>query len=137
MTTEALVKPANIQEQLLGKISEMRQNNLTAKQKQDIKGCTNTARTGFKKLTWRYFGISETQIQEFSDQEVEALFILVFERAQKASIYMKILGYGIPLIGWLIILNESESIALTNSTRKLKSMLRNSFNPAKLMRDQA
>ena len=136
MTTEALVKPANIQEQLLGKISEMRQSNLTGKQKQDIRRFTDIARTSFRSLTWRYFGIGEAQIQEFSDQEVEALFMLVFERAQKASVYMKILGYGIPIFGWTVILCDSETIALTNSTRKLKYILRNSFNPVKLMRNK-
>lgn len=137
MTTEALIKPANIQEQMLGKIGEMRQNNLTARQKQDIGKFQYIARSSFKKLTWRYFGISETQTQELSDQELEALFLIVSERAQKSSVYMKILGYGIPLIGWLIILDESDTIHLTNSTRKLRSMLRNTFNPAKLIRNQA
>lgn len=134
--TEALIKPANIQEQLLSKISEMRRNNLTAKQKQDLKAFAEKTTRSFKILTWRYFGISESQVQELSDQELEALFLIVHERAKKTAVYMKILGYGIPIIGWIIIFPGSDTICLTNSTRKLRSMLRDSFNPAKILRNQ-
>lgn len=121
MTTEALIKPANIQEQLLGKISEMRQN-LTAKQKQNIKEYTEMRGRSFEILAWRYFGISAVQIEELSDQELEALWLMVFERAQKVSVYMKILGYGIPVIGWIFILYNSHTICFTDATRKLRSI---------------
>lgn len=140
MTTEALVKPANIQEQLLGKIGEMRQNNLTAKQKQNIqeyiKEYSDDLRKSFERLTWKRFGISESQIQELSDQELGALFLLVYERAKKSSICHKILFYS--TFVWIIAFpcKPPDSVLLTNCTRKLRSILGNGFNPVKLIRNQ-
>lgn len=134
MITEVLVKPATIQEQLLGKISDMRQNNLTAKQKEKIAFHERRLISGFKKFSWHYFGVNKEQIQELSDQEIEALFLLVSERARKTAVYMRILGISIPLIGWMAILVESESIPFANSTRKLKQAFGNNFNPTRILR---
>lgn len=134
MTTEALIRPANIQEQLLGKISDMRQKNLTAKQKEEIEFHERRLIGGFKKFSWHYFGVNKEQIQELSDQEIEALFLLVSERARKTAVYMRILGISIPIIGWMAILGESESIPFANSTRKLKQAFGNSFNPVRIIR---
>ena len=134
MTTEVLVKPSNIQEQLLGKISDMRQKNLTAKQKEDIKRYENQLVNGFRTFSYRYFGISKAQIQELTDQEIEALFSLVYSRASKTSIYMTVIGVCIPIFGWAIILPESESISFTSSVRKLNKMLGNGFSTAKTIR---
>ena len=136
MTSESLVKPANIQEQLLGKISDMRQKNLTAKQKEEIKYLERRLVSGFKTFSWNYFGVNKEQIQELSDHEIEALFLLVAEKAGKTAIYMRILGFGIPIIGWTIILTESETIRFSNSVRKLKQMVRNGFNPTQIIRSR-
>lgn len=134
MTTEALIKPATIQEQLLGKISEMRQKNLTAKQKEEIEFHERRLIRGFKTFSWLYFGVNREQILELSDQEIEALFLLVSKRARKTAVYVRILGISIPIFGWIIILGTSESISFTNSTRKLKQKFGNSFNPVRIIR---
>lgn len=134
MTTETLVKPANAKEQLLGKISEMRQKNQTAKQKEEIEFHERRLIDGFKKFSWRYFGVNKEQIQELSDQEIEALFLLVSELARKTAVYMRILGISIPLVGWIAILQESETIQFANSMRKLKKTFGNSFNPVRIIR---
>ena len=134
MTTEALVRPSNIQEQLLGKIRDMRQNNLTAKQKKDIDMYEKQLVNGFRIFSWKYFGVSQEQILELTDEEIEALFSLVYSRARKTSIYMTVIGVCIPIFGWAIILPESESISFTSSVRKLNKMLGNGFSTAKTIR---
>jgi hypothetical protein len=133
MTTEILVKPANIQEQLLGKISEIRQKNLTAKQKEEIEDLKRRLMSGFLRFSWNYFGLFKEEIQKLSDQEIEALFFLVAERAGKTAIYMRILGFGTPIIGWIGILNEPETTRFSNSVRKLKQMVGNGFNPTQII----
>ncbi|MBI2669655.1 MAG: hypothetical protein HYX20_00690 [Candidatus Yanofskybacteria bacterium] len=115
-------------EQLLIKISEMRRNNLTAKQQQNLKKLIRRVTESFGQLTWQYFEINGPQIQELSDQEFEALFLLVYERAKKASVYTKILDY----IVWLILHNIPNTIFLTNSIRKIRSQMGNSFNLVKI-----
>ncbi len=136
MTTENLIKPANIQEQLLGKISEMRQKNLTAKQKEEIELHGGRLVRSFKIFSWRYFGIDKEQIKKLSKQEIEALFLLVSKRVSKTAICMITLGCLIPIIGWIIILPESQAITHAHSLRKLKKMLGNGFNPTQIIRSK-
>lgn len=135
MTTEAMIKPANIEEQLLAKISEMRQKNLTAKQKDEMGRLSRKLGRSFKSLAWTYFEIDAFQILELTNPELDALFNLVYNRARKVSIFMTILGYAIPLVGWATILPDSETIKLANSTRKLKKILGSMFNPTKIIRE--
>lgn len=140
MTTETLIKPATIQEQLLGKISEMRQRNLTAGQKQRIKYLKERVKDKFMKLVWQYFGLSITQVQELSDQELEVLFLLVFERTAKTARCLKVIaGFGcvIPVAGWLMagmIFDNSETIKFVSSVREIKKMLGDSFSPYQILR---
>lgn len=136
VVTDGQLIENTVTERLLGKISEMRKNNLTEQQKDDLARLAKKARRSFELLALRYFGIGWTQIQELSDQEVEALFLLVYERAKKTAVYMKVLAYGIPIVGWISIRDDSDTIKLTDTTRKLRSMLRNSFNPVKIIRSQ-
>lgn len=134
--TSLLVKPANIEEQLLGKIGEMRQKNLTAKQKNKIERLERGLASGFLTLSWNYFGVDGEQIQELSDPEIKALFLLVAERARKTAIFARIFGFGIPIFGWIFILSESQTIRLSNSVRKLKQMIGNGFNPTQIIRSR-
>lgn len=136
MTTEALVKPTTIQEQVLGKIDEMRQRNLTAKQKEKIDYLERRLISGFKYFAWHYFGVNEEQIHELSDQEIEALFLLVSERTRKRAIWVGALGIGIPFFGWSMILPDAESLIFTRSINKLKQMLGNGFNSAQIVRSR-
>lgn len=134
MKNEPLINPATFQEQLLGKISDIRQKNQTAKKKEEIEYYENQLNWYFQRLSWLYFGINKKQIQELSDQEIEALFPLVSERARKTAVYMQILGISIPIIGWIALaLGVSESIQFANSVRKLKQF-GIGFNPVRIIR---
>ena len=134
MKTESLVGPANIREQTLGKLAYMRWDNLTEKQKMKIANLERTLFHCFDSLVWKYFGIDHRQTLELSDDEINVLFNLIYRRAKKTSVLMKILGYGIPVVGWFLILDTSMTIPFVNSTRELEKMLGNTLNPAKIIR---
>lgn len=104
MTTETLVKPANAKEQLLGKISEMRQKNQIAKQKDKIERLEAEFMDIFVVLSHKYFGLSVDEIRTFSVLEKEALYFLVSEQASKEALCLKIFFWGVPLLGWLAVL---------------------------------
>ena len=131
--SESLIKPSNIQEQLLGKINDMRQKNLTAKQKKDIDEYEKQLVRGFGELSWKYFGVSKEQIQELTDPEIEALFSLVSKRANKTAICIRLLGLNLPIINWMFCL-EFKSILFTKSVRKLNKILGNDFSTAQIIR---
>jgi hypothetical protein len=136
VSAEALIKPANTQEQVLATISEMRQKNLTAKQKEELKYHKDRLTEQFFYFTRKYFGLDGKQVQKLSDQELEALFIIVSKRIRKTSVYTKILVFCIPLIGWVTIAEGSRSIPFASSMRKLKKMLGDRFNSVKILRER-
>lgn len=142
MATETLVKTAIIEEQVFAKISNMRQSNLTTEQTNQIRHLKNIVRECFTVLNSNYFGLSREQIFEFSDKELEALFGLIYKRAAKTSFYVKIFFYGVPIIGWFSYFVQgstnppmSYTFAFTDSTRKLKKMLGDSFNPVTVIQN--
>lgn len=87
MTTEALIKPASIEEDVLALISEMRRDNLTAKQIRYIGEQRNRAFASFRKIVRSKFGLSDEQILDLNDQRMEALFVMLVGRAQKSLWY--------------------------------------------------
>ncbi len=86
-TDEVLVKPANIEEDILSLISEMRRSNLTAKQVEYIEHQRKKAFCSFRKIVRRKFGLSDEQILDLNDQKLEALFVMLVKRAQKSLWY--------------------------------------------------
>ena len=86
-TEEVLVKPANIEEDILSLISEMRRSNLTAKQVEYIEHQRKKAFCSFRKIVRRKFGLSDEQILDLNDQKLEALFVMLVKRAQKSLWY--------------------------------------------------
>lgn len=86
-TDEVLIKPANIEEDILSLISEMRRSNLTAKQVEYIEHQRKKAFCSFRKIVRRKFGLSDEQILDLNDQKLEALFVMLVKRAQKSLWY--------------------------------------------------
>ena len=127
MKTESLVGPANIREQVRGKLADMKRNNLTRKQKELIDILEVKLVRGLKLLSERYFGINREQILELSDDEINALVDIVYGRAKKPGTFIKILCLGITL-------EDVPTVWFTDATRKLKKMRNNNFNPAETTR---
>ena len=137
MTSEILVKPANIQEQLLGKICGMRHKNLAAGQIFDIKNLSRRVGVTFSRLVKQYFGIDKEQILELSDQELEALFIVVCKRASRTALYLKVF-FAVPVVGWVYCLFEfsdssSNTLTFTRAIRKLKKIIGSNFNSVEIL----
>lgn len=127
-------------EQILAKINEMRQKNITAKQKAEINDLEIRIGKSFSNLTTKYFGIDEGQTQQLSDHELQALFAIVRERAHEEAIRVRIWCI-ISIFGMMPLYLEQPSpfktINLTNAVTKLKKMLGDSFDPVKIIRKQA
>ena len=135
METGTLIKKT-IEEQVFIKINVMRQNELTAKQANEIEKLEGRIKCDFFLLVWKYFGISECQAKQFSDQELKALFFIVHKKAEKTAVYIKTLS-AITVVGWFMVNSYgagSDTVDFTNSVRKLKKKLGNSFDPVKILR---
>lgn len=87
MTTEALIKPASPEEDVLSLISVMRRDNLTAEQIRYIDGQRNRVFFAFRKIVRSKFGLSDEQIFDLNDQRIETLFVMLVGRAQKSLWY--------------------------------------------------
>lgn len=151
--TNALVKPSTIQEQLLGKISEMRQEieqeNLTKEHGAKVEHMIRSFGYTFESLVWKYFKINKQKIQKLSDQELNTLFALVSERAGIKAPYIKFGVYSflfISIIGWSallpMILSDDSGISMGNTLdfinlqRKLRKILGDDFDPIKIIRSR-
>jgi hypothetical protein len=87
MTTEALIKPASLEEDVLSLISTMRRDNLTAEQVKYIGEQRNRVFAAFRKIVRGKFGLSDEQIVDLNDQRIETLFMMLVNRAQKSLWY--------------------------------------------------
>ena len=87
MTTEALIKPASPEEDVLSLISVMRRNNLTADQVSYINEQRNMVFAMFRRIVHGRFGLSDEQILDLNDQRIETLFVILVNRAQKGLWY--------------------------------------------------
>lgn len=126
MPTEAMIKPANIEEQVLAKINELKQKKLTAKQKNKLEWLGHRLRCSFEWLTLKYYGIDKSQIRELTDPELNALFNIVYNRSRKISVFIRILCFGIPI-------DDFDTVLLVESNRKLRKILGSSFDPVKVI----
>ena len=134
METLALVKPT-AKEQLFAKITEVRQKNLTAAQIKEIKEIKEILAYYFKVLVWKHFGLSKEQILKFSDQEIEALQLLVLERVQKKFIFLWTLQITVPIFGWLIA-SDTDTMKFKHYLRKIKKMLGGDLNLGRILREE-
>jgi hypothetical protein len=140
MTTEILVKPANVQEQVLARISEMRQEDY----KMELIKCKETREVDLKRivkerfeyLTERYFKVSRKRIRELPDQELKVLLDLTYERAQKIMARKRVLSFSV--IGWVWIvfslMGFDEKVFL-NEIHDLKLILKDQYNPVAIIRN--
>lgn len=87
MTTEALIKPASPEEDVLSLISVMRRDNLTAEQIRYIGEQRNRVFSAFRKIVRSKFGLSDEQILDLNDQRIEILFVILVGGAQKSLWY--------------------------------------------------
>lgn len=145
--TLALVKH-NANEQLLTRVEEMKRDRLAVEQEERaIENAKNElefikVEIGYslRSLVMKYFGLTKDQVLELSDQELETLFDVVFKRARKTAVYMKILGTCIPIFGWLYIypavsrISQSYSVNLTYYLGKIKRILGDKFNQVEVIR---
>ena len=140
----ALIRHATAKEEVLGKISQLKQEILTARRIKEIeelrqseeikvKNLKRKMRNLFLDLVFKYFSVDETRIMTLSDREVEQLFSLVCERASK-TYHRLVLLWLIPPFGW-VILAASEAVEFIRSTPKLKKMLGSDFDPVKILRE--
>ncbi|MBI2446653.1 MAG: hypothetical protein HYV51_02405 [Parcubacteria group bacterium] len=79
------------------KLRNMQLNNLTAKQQIKVKIFFRH----FKSLSYSFFGLSETQLKEFSISELVALEKLISHKARPWAICHAIFTFGVPVIGWI------------------------------------
>jgi len=130
METEALIRPT-AKEEVLRKISQLKQKNLTAERMSNIESLMISIKVSFISLADHYFGLDCGQMRELPDQELEALFLIVTERAGRTSIILKISGLRIIAS----ILEECpRTVRFTDSVHKLKKILGNDFDPVKILR---
>lgn len=140
MDTEELVRPANLEEQVLGKIHQIRINNLTTRQKKDAYLIEKDMVDVFRELVFKHYGIYWDQVLELPDDELRALFDLVHKRAKRIARMIKIPLWATPILGWVAIIiadNDSSIFALDNKVRELKRMRGEIFNPTKIIRTYA
>ena len=154
-TTESLIKPANVQEQLLAKVAKLREENLKAEEEYRIKNAEamkeELIETFYKiyrkqfiacfgNLSKSYFGVKKEQILGMSDPEIETLFLLVLKQATRTNFRWKIFCWCVPIVGWIlaptIFDSDSKTHGLVSSTRELKKALGDNFNPVKIIRDK-
>jgi len=134
METLALVKPTAY-EQMLSIIENMKRDNLTAVQLEKLAVMKSRIKNCFLNLTLTYFGLSREQVIQLSDQELDALFTLVSERARRELIYLKVLWITVPFLSWLLTF-DLDVVVFTISLSKVKKTLGDKFDVVKLIRSR-
>ena len=134
METLALVKPT-AQEQILSKIENMKRSNLTAVWLEKLSFLKTRFRRYFLDLTLAYFSLSEKQVLQLSDREIDVLFTLVSERARRELIYLKVLWITVPFLSWLLTF-DLDVVVFTISLSKVKKTLGDKFDVVKLIRSR-
>lgn len=115
-------------------IEIMGQINLKAEQEQKIINLKKEAKYCFKVLAWRYFGLSDINIQQLSDKEVNDLFNLVSQKANADSFKTKI-ALTASVVGWFAVgKGQIPDVWFVMSINKLKKSLGNNFDPVELIR---
>jgi len=134
METLALVKPT-AQEQILSKIENMKRSNLTAVWLEKLSFLKTRFRRYFLDLTLAYFSLSEKQVLQLSDREIDVLFTLVSERARRRLTYLKVLWVMIPFYSWVTY--DLLTVRFIRSLSKVKKILGDKFNAVSLIRTKA
>lgn len=87
MTTQAMIKAANPEEEVLAVISEMRRANLTATQLKYVEKQRNFVFRSFRMIVNDKVGLSDKQILQLNDQNIEALLKILVKRANWKLLY--------------------------------------------------
>ena len=85
-------------------------------------------------LAGDYFGLDPSQVRELSDQELEALFMIVAERASRTSTILKI--SGLRTLVFMATGRAPLTVRLTDNVHKLKKILGSDFDPVKILRGE-
>ena len=128
MTTEALVKPASPEEDVLSLISTMRRDNLTAEQVRYIGQQRSRAFFAFRKIVYSKFGLSDEQIVDLNDQRIETLFMILVNRAQKNLWYQYLLHIFPVTLVIICGINEGWNPGF-NLSRAIKNLRREGDHP--------
>lgn len=100
VASQALVLQTE-REKFFSKLQNMRLNNLTAKQQEDLRRCRSDFILNFIRLSYYLFGLSKRQLQEFSESEIKVLCELIGKKAKIYKIGSVAFTFGVPLFGWL------------------------------------
>ncbi|MBI4057904.1 hypothetical protein HY405_01125 [Candidatus Microgenomates bacterium] len=117
MTSEAIVKPANVEEETLSLVSAMRGDNLMVRRLSDIDNRRYLALVLFREIIRDRYGLRDEQILDLSDQKLETLFMILLKEAQKSFKYRYLL---LPVtLGFIRLSSKFRLCMLVRSLRML------------------
>lgn len=88
-------------EKFLSRLQNLRLNNLTQKQQNDLSLYSDKFTDSFVWLSYKFIGLSKKQLEEFSTNEIKILDELISRKAWPWAICQVIFAFGFPVIGWI------------------------------------
>ena len=134
-TGQNLIK-LTAREELMMKIAEMKNNNLTQSQLDQANNYCKLFTNRCKAI----YGLSDAQLQEFTDEQLIELGGILYDQDQKRVIRHYILFLCIPIIGWMLRLGTwtdggTYTEQRRNLYRELKIPENKNFFPIKQLRN--
>lgn len=138
---QSLVLPSSKRKELLMKIDEFKTGDLNARNLSRYKKLTKELSIIFEKLCWNKFGISLEQLKRLTQQELDELAKMVYERSRTAALIQTGIWACIPFVGWLVLsstlgsLNDYDHIVNINMRyywwyRRTKNKFGKDFKPS-------
>lgn len=87
-------------EGVISKVTNMKLNNLTAKQQACLVKYQDRFKKCFLKLVYDFIGLSESQLKQFRTDEIKVLDELIVRKAWPWAIF-QVLFSVVPFIGWI------------------------------------
>ena len=91
----------NENEKMLGKLRNMQLNNLTEGQLNKLVRKRRCFVENFRILSNSFFGLSQIQLVEFSENELKVLERIINRKARPWAICQMIFGFCVPVVGWV------------------------------------
>ncbi len=119
------------QEQVLGKISAIKQYRLLEEHKSQIRDIERNIYFHFSYLIWDYLGIGLDGAIQWPENELEAAYLIVAQKAGKTTQDLRIVSRFRCLLGDSTL----HAFNFTDAVFKLTTIQGDKFDPVRILRD--
>lgn len=102
-TAGALIKPATRREELFAKLDEFKENSMTARDSARYRLLNKNMNVLLAELSWSRFGVSSRQLGRLSQDNLDELAKMTYERSRVPGLIQTGVLMLTPIIGWTIL----------------------------------